>query len=122
MPADGIWDLVRRLRVDCKQLQQSHLWEYRRADSTSVVVKQLRIINVSMQMNLKILNISEIQDKGKDTLARPWVFQEAEAPRISRQSAHEFGKVASSKHRPPLPPRKYSCYSFLLEAESNTGP
>jgi hypothetical protein len=37
---------------------------------------------------------------------------------ISRQSAHEGGKVISHTHRPPLPPRKYSSYSFLLEAES----
>jgi hypothetical protein len=36
---------------------------------------------------------------------------------ISRQSAHEGGKVFSPTHRPPVPPRKYSWYSFLLEAE-----
>jgi hypothetical protein len=36
---------------------------------------------------------------------------------ISRQSAHEGGKVVTPTHRPPLPPRKYSWYSFLLEAE-----
>jgi len=29
---------------------------------------------------------------------------EVEAPRISRQSAHENGKVFSPKHRPPLSP------------------
>ena len=34
---------------------------------------------------------------------------------MSRQSAHESGKV-SPAHRPSLPPRKYSWYSFLLEA------
>jgi len=37
---------------------------------------------------------------------------------ISRQSTHESGKVVSPTHRPPLTPRKYSWYSFLLEAES----
>jgi hypothetical protein len=50
---------------------------------------------------------------------------------ISRQSAHEGGKVVSPTHRPPLPsgkaaftspPRKYSWYSFLLQAESTPGP
>jgi hypothetical protein len=41
---------------------------------------------------------------------------------ISRQSVHEGGKVVSPKHRPHLPPRKYSWYSFLLEAESTLGP
>jgi hypothetical protein len=39
-----------------------------------------------------------------------WVFQ------ISRLSAHEDGKVVSPTHWPPLPPRKYSWYSFLSEA------
>jgi len=41
---------------------------------------------------------------------------------ISTQSAHEGGKVASPTHRPLLLPRKYSWYSFLLEAESTPGP
>jgi hypothetical protein len=41
---------------------------------------------------------------------------------ISRQSAHEGGKVVSHTHRLPLRPRKYSWYSFLLEAESTPGP
>jgi hypothetical protein len=41
-----------------------------------------------------------------------WGFQ------ISRQSAHESGRVVNPKHRPPLPPRKDSWYSFLLDAES----
>ena len=36
---------------------------------------------------------------------------------ISRQSAHEGGRVGPT-HLPPLPPRKYSWYLFLLEAES----
>jgi hypothetical protein len=40
---------------------------------------------------------------------------------ISRQSALEGGKVASHTHRSLLPPRKYSWYSFLLEAESTSG-
>jgi hypothetical protein len=33
---------------------------------------------------------------------------------ISRQKSHEDGKVVSPTQRPPLPPRKYSWYSFLL--------
>ena len=41
---------------------------------------------------------------------------------ISRQSAQKGGKVVSPTHRPPLPPRKHSWYSFLLEAESTPGP
>jgi hypothetical protein len=30
---------------------------------------------------------------------------------LSRQSSHEAGEVVSPRHRPPLPPRKYSWYS-----------
>ena len=37
-------------------------------------------------------------------------------------TAQDGGKVVSLKHRPPLPPMKYSWYSFLLEAESTPGP
>ena len=35
---------------------------------------------------------------------------------------HEDGKFVSCTPRPPLPPRKYSWYSFLLEVESTPGP
>jgi hypothetical protein len=37
-------------------------------------------------------------------------------------TAHEGGKVVSLTHRPLFTPRKYSWYSFLLEAESTPGP
>ena len=40
---------------------------------------------------------------------------------ISRQSAHEGGKFVNPTHRPLLPRKKYSWYSFLLEAESTQG-
>jgi len=41
---------------------------------------------------------------------------------MSRQLPHEGGKVFSPTHRPPLPSRKYSWYSILLEAELTLGP
>jgi hypothetical protein len=41
---------------------------------------------------------------------------------IFRQMVHEGGKVASSTHRSPLPPREGREYSFLLEAESTSRP
>jgi len=41
---------------------------------------------------------------------------------ISNHPAQEGGKVVSPTHQPPLPPRKHSWYSFLLEAESTPGP
>jgi hypothetical protein len=53
-------------------------------------------------------------------LETPWGL--LEAPRISRQSVYEGGKVVSPTHWPPLPPNKYSWYSFLLEVKSTRGP
>ena len=35
--------------------------------------------------------------------------------------AQDVGKVVSLTHWPPLPPRKYSWYSFLSDAESTPG-
>jgi len=46
-------------------------------------------------------------------------FPGGQSSQISRESAHEGGNVVSPTHRPPLPNRKYSWHSFLLEAESN---
>ena len=44
--------------------------------------------------------------------------QEGWGSQVSRKSAHEGG---SPTHRPPLPPRKYTWYSFPLQAESTSG-
>ena len=41
------------------------------------------------------------------------------APRISRQSAHEGGKVVGPTTQQPLPPLRYS---FMLEAELTPAP
>ena len=65
------------------------------------------------------------QVKVKQSLLRPIQAQSIPVGRvsqISKQLAHEGGKVVSPTHRPPLPPRKHSWYSILLEAESTTGP
>ena len=56
----------------------------------------------------------------KHSCYRPEVhrsFQEIKVPRL-RDNGPGGGKVVSLTHRPPLPPRKYSLYSFLLEAGS----
>ena len=46
-----------------------------------------------------------MSDKAKSyPITGPDKIHEVEVPRISRQSAHEGGKVVSSTHRPPLPP------------------
>jgi hypothetical protein len=54
-------------------------------------------------------------------LDKPLGLQEVEAPRISRQLVHEGGNFVSPTHRPPLPHREDSWYSFLLQAVSTPG-
>jgi hypothetical protein len=57
--------------------------------------------------------------KGKAILYKPGPGrQEVQAPRISRQSAHEGGKVVSPTHRPPLASHRYF---FMLEFGRNFG-
>jgi hypothetical protein len=59
------------------------------------------------------------QDIGLD---RPLGFQEVEAPRFQDDHHKKGGRVVSPTHRPPLPHRKCSWYSLLLEAEPTPGP
>jgi len=49
----------------------------------------------------------------------PRGFQEVKVPRFRDNG---LAQVASLTHRPFFTPRKYSWYSFLLEAESTPGP
>ena len=63
--------------------------------------------------------------KGKAVLLQAW-----SGPEGSRKlrfpdfmtMAHDGSKIVSLTHRPPLPPRKYTWYSFLIETESTPGP
>jgi hypothetical protein len=54
-------------------------------------------------------------------LDKPLGILEVEAPRICRQMTNKGGKVVNRTHRPPLPPKRYPWYSFLLEAELTSG-
>ena len=65
------------------------------------------------------------KDKGKAVLLQ--ALSGSEGSRNLRfpdfmTTAQDGGKVVSLTHRPPLPPRKYCWYSFLLEAESAPAP
>jgi hypothetical protein len=68
---------------------------------------------------------TELWSKGKADPLQAW-----SGPEGSRKlrfpdfmtTAQDGEKVVSLTHWPPLPNRKYTWYSFLLEAESNPGP
>jgi hypothetical protein len=62
------------------------------------------------------------KSKGKATPAQALWVRGNGGIQISRQSSPECGKIVRLRHRPPLPTRNYSWYSFLLEVESITRP
>jgi hypothetical protein len=75
-----------------------------------LVFHRNNVILLSIKAKGKVIPLQTLRVPGS------WCSQ------ISRQSAHEGCKVVSRTHRPPLPPRKHSWYSFRLEAESSPGP
>jgi hypothetical protein len=85
----------------------------------------IQFYSQTLSADLRSESCCELIKKAKQSLCRPGQarkFPGGWGSQISRQSAHEGGKVVSSMHRPPLPHRKYSWYSLLLYAESTTGP
>jgi hypothetical protein len=90
----------------------------------------LRFPHRTLMLTVDIQKRFRTQSGGKEAkvkqshyrLDRPLRLQDFEAPRFLDNRQHEGGKVVSLTHRPPLPPRKFSWYLFLLEAESTPGP
>jgi hypothetical protein len=99
--------------------------------SDFLIVRNIRYMHDGETLHCTLQNIcrDDIYSKGKKKVKQSH-YRSGQALRvpgvwgsqISWQLAHESGKVVNPTHRPPLPPRKYSWYSFLLEAESTPGP
>ena len=80
------------------------------------------------------MDLKTNSEKGKSVLLQTWSGPEGSRklrfPHFMTKaqdggkvvSLTDGGKAVSLTHLPPLPPRKYSWYSFLLEAESTPGP
>ena len=69
--------------------------------------------------------LGEILCKGKAVPLQAW--SDPEGSRKLRfpdfmTTAQDDGKIDSLTHRPPLPPTRYTWYSFVLEAESTPLP
>ena len=81
-------------------------------------------MSVRLCFSSVIFMISAYKGKGKAVPLQAW-----SGPEDSRKlrfpdfmtTAQDGGKFVSVTRRPPLPPRKCTCYSFLLEAESTLG-
>ena len=74
-------------------------------------------IIVQQYWSTELLRVWFIDRSGQALrVPRNWVCQ------IWRRPVNEGSRVVRPTNRPHLPPRKYSWYSFLLEAESIPGP
>jgi len=114
------WDRIYR--------RQNNVWmTYGKLQSGKVERKQikfsLRASDSSADFRIKFR--TEVADGQKVEQSRYRPGQALRVPggsgsQISRQSANVGGKVVSPTHRPPLPPTKYSWYSFLVEDESTS--
>jgi len=106
------WILSLLIATLCRQMNVFHL-DYRTHCLAARRNCHHHILQKGQQINYLVSKTGEYAFKR---------VIEVEAPRISRQSAHEFGKFGSATHRSPLSPLDTPYYSFPLVFHSNPGP
>ena len=116
----GIAELCRHMAsigISIKDIMHERAWI--QSDIFSVEVSEHTracLCQSAASVSFPVLSYSAIMIHKKAILLdvdRPLGLQEFEAPRISRQSAHEGCKTVSPIHRPSLTPRRYSWYALL---------
>jgi hypothetical protein len=111
-------------RTSYEELEQIN--SYLERNSLNIYRRKTRFKEIPVDQNKPTFYIQHTVPVGKTVKVKQSHYRPGQALRvpggwssqISKQSAHEGGTVVSPTYRTPLPPRKYSCYSFLLEAES----
>ena len=88
----------------------------------------MKVLVLPPMPDIEVQHVLVIRDhskgKGKAVPLQAW-----SGPEGSRKlrfphfmTTEEGGKVVSHTHQPHLPPRKFSWYSFMLQAEKTPGP
>jgi hypothetical protein len=110
----------RKLQWHGATFQKTWIFSKTAVRTSNVAIYQfIQTFDVTVKWNKTGQNGERVKGKGKPI---PTQVPGGWGSRISRQSVHKGGKVVIPTHRPPLTPRKYSWYSFLLEAESTPEP
>jgi hypothetical protein len=92
------------------------------------LMSQMNAMNTEQLLSILSENAVSIYMEGKSKsnpitgLDKPRGFQEVEAPRFQDNRHTKVVRLSALRTGHLYPPRKYSWYSFLLEAESTPGP